>query len=174
MSYGGFASSVQIVRSQFVAGFGQSLPSYNAELELEGILLECSLQELVEVDLGEAKTEVLVQIEFNEIQEENLDYADVESDEWVGSDQKYIGTFHLNKEIPKNGGPIEIYIDVQITLPMKAYQILAPMDDKRIIFETIHDVVGNPNEAQDADNVVAMVKRVYFKFENELLYSGSE
>ena len=116
--------------------------------------------------MHEIKATVSVEISFYETQVEELDYADVESEEWLGSDQRYMGVISIIKDMTVGGGGVEIFVNVQINLPVQAYSELMLMNGKNIKFETIHDVIGAPSKNQREDNLVAMVKRVYFEVKN--------
>jgi hypothetical protein len=155
MTLGGFAASVQITKSSISGGMHEGNNYFvKADMELEGKILVANFSVLKEKLNYKSKSEVFIEIEFVENLETGFNYL-------VVNDIKYIGKIHLS-EI--NNG---VRSFVRITLPFSMFPLLRSMNRKTIQFDTIHDVIKNPNEEQRLDNVVAYVKRVNFETSND-------
>lgn len=158
MSMGELLAIVRINNNyEFGGGFDEKgEPCVYAEMELEGFLVESFGKPQEEWSPQWSpdgkRIEVSLKIEFT--QQQGID-------DWHwGSEQdknkKYIG----NIKVP--GGvrtPDDRWRNIWITLPYDMFSQIWSLRERDIIFNTIHDLITEPNE----DGVVALIKRVYFR-----------
>ena len=147
MTLGGFTAAVRITKTRVSGGFNHERSPYvDADMEFEGKLLIFHYGQLKENLRSKANASVSIEIEFT-------DKQDLASN----GEDGYIGTIQLREEKD------EVSSYVRVTLPISMFPVLRSMQGETIKFETIHDIVRNPNENQKTDNIVALVKRIYFE-----------
>lgn len=150
MSVGGFTSLVQIKLTKISGGFGDGGKPYtDGKMELEGRLLE--------LDFGDIRGRINKSVEAST----RIDISFTESHGRIeglkGGANAYIGTIHLNK----SGS--NIYASAKLVLPVAMFHQISVFGEKEFIFDTIHDKVEKPSEREQADHIIAYVKRAYFQ-----------
>ncbi len=156
MSLGNFSSLVRIHRIHFGCGFSKGNSAMESfEMEMEGKLLKFNYGDLKEKKPRDINTVVFVQIEFTKDQEVHPNCDEEE--------QMYIGTIQFNKNEIENSSGLQNRAIVNLSLPSDMYTRLSTFKGENFYLDTIHDFITNPTEDQKLDNVVALVKRVYFE-----------
>ncbi len=149
MSIGEFRAIVKIDDYGFAGGFHNGERYIHTEMKLEGFLVDFTFGKPPEKWLPQGREiEVSLNIKFTQQQEE-IDYR-----HWCAKqdkNDKYIGTIRA-----KPGGR---WASVEITLPYDMFFQIWSLRERDIIFDTIHDLITEPNE----DSVVALISRVYFR-----------
>ena len=169
MSKGGFRAYVRVTRVDLAGGLdGKGRPYEGAEMELEGKLLEFKYKNLMKSPETDPLRKILkdgncsVYIEFVEEQQLGSEFEEE-------GDQKHIGAIYLSGwgEGDIKAGPIDS--DIRLQLPFSMFSNLLSMRSNSIFLETIHDLIAAPTDDQREVEMVALVRRVYFKPDLETL-----
>ena len=157
MTLGGFTASVRITSVRLSGGLDdRGMPCVRADMEFEGKLLVFHYRDLKETLKSKTKCTVSVEIEFKEKKE-------VEPHFFRNREKQYIGTIQLFENQDEKETKDEANAIVRVALPISMLPPLQAMKDDVIKFETIHDLVREPDTHQKADCIVALVKRIYFE-----------
>jgi hypothetical protein len=155
MTLGGFTAYLRISRARVASGFneiGQTI--FNGEMEMEGELSTFYFGSLKENLRSKQKAEAYLEIDFDD------QFTEIYHD---NNDEKYFGEIRLRED------DNEVVAYVHVTLPCSMFSVLKSMDGDKIKVDTIHDLISNTNNDQKTDNIVALVKRIYFEISNDLL-----
>ena len=150
MSIGGFTAVVEVTEIRVSGGFGDGGQVFNeARMKLNGKLSDLHYGDFRGPIAKHITAWVNIVIHFMESQE-RLDLED--------TDKAYIGDIRL--DVSENA----IRADVNIALPIAVFEQISVFGDKKIRFDTVHDIIASPSEREKADHVVAYVKRAYFEY----------
>ena len=126
MSIGGFTAVVEVTGIRVSGGFGDGGQVFNeAKMELNGKLSDLHYGDFRGPIAKHITAGVNIVIDFMEGQE-RLDLED--------TDKAYIGDIRLN--VAEN----EIHANVNIALPIAVFEQLSVFGDKKIRFDTVHDI----------------------------------
>ena len=155
MINGDLTAYLKIFSASIGSGFNEKGKKiFNAEMEMKGKLSAFNCGDLKKTILDKQKAEGYLAIKFND-QFPEIDHID--------DNKKYIGDIRLGEE--NNAVSAVVYI----TLPCSMFPLLESMGKDTIRVVTIHDLITNPNKDQKTDNVVALVKRIYFEISDDIL-----
>ena len=161
MSKGGFTAFVKCTRTRLSGGLSgapvnKGEPYVDANIDFEGRLAVFDYGSLSNESDRATQPNAHVEIEFAEKQE---------TENTVSSDEtKYIGTIQLFERLDEGGSnPIAENATVRIFLPLSMFPTLYAMKGDLIKFETIHDLISEPNKRQKRNCIVALVQSVYFE-----------
>lgn len=181
MSIGGFSAMVRMTSHKTRIGFGDTGTFRgDAQMEMEGTLLECEYRDLAARLSHGIKTFVSVDIEFTE----DPDWAG-HVDVYTNDGDRYLGTLQLRDRVyDKNSfsetDTTEVRAHVSILLPITALHSLIPLTGYVYRLDTVHDLIDDPTDAgavrkvdeedqgeleffrraRRTDHVIAFVKRI--------------
>ncbi|RIK60668.1 MAG: hypothetical protein DCC63_03285 [Nitrospira sp.] len=165
-SLGGFTANLQIVRYCLSGGLKDDRRSFvAAEMELDGEIEELYYKDFRGPLPSKLKNLASVSIKFIDGQVVPADEVACLIGEWEPA-SSYIGSLQLSSRTENRAfcqNTPALLATVDIILPLSMMQPLALMQGKSIRFDTVHDLIANPTEAQKADHLIAFVKRVHFQ-----------
>lgn len=152
---GGFCATIKIESSLLGFGAHQGVVSKSLDLEFDGKMVRFNWPS---PKSGLKSERVFGYIEA--IDEAGDDLREPDNESLVESDLpaiKYIGEILMFQ----GAGSEALVTQINLKLPFSILAAISQMD--KIELQTCHDIVGNKCEKPENPNVVALIKRVYFR-----------